>query len=766
MSLKVGELFGSLNLDDGPFQRTLRAAGGGLVGMTKAAGVAAKASGVALAVSAGVAAVAIGKIGMGYQDSLNVFRAVSGANADQMRMVADRAKELGNDLTLPGVSAAGAAAAMTEMAKAGLSVEQSMAAAKGVLQLAKAATVDEATAAQMTAAALNAFSLSGDQAVRVADLLAAAANSSMGEITDMGFAMSQSAPIFASAGVSIEDLTASIAMLANKGIHGSDAGTSLKTMLMSLQAPTGAAKDALDGLGVSIFNTDGSMRGYRDIVAGMSSALAPLTDAQRAQAIETIFGSDAARAANIIFGQGVEAFDASREAVTKQGAAAEVAGAKAQGLSGAIEGVKSQLETMAISIYDEVSPALETLVRGFGSSVEGASNWASDIGGKLGFAASMMNDSGMSFQDSVRVAFGADSAVTAFANKLVEVRDKLLEVWNNPAVQSAISMFKGQMEAAGENFRTAFQSAKPMLDALMPILKNIGLVLGGIILAAIVAVGFAFRIFSAVVENFAPKAVFIVSIIGAIASVFRAFAVWLISAGVGAWTAISSAVGAAIGFIVGVVSGMVGAVSGAIGAVIDAFWSMVGAVSGAVGSLIGTVSGIPGQILSALGNVGSLLYESGKSIIQGLIDGIAGMGSALWDGVSNLVSENIPGPVKSILGISSPSRLMMQYGRWTAEGLALGIAGGAGAVTDAVSGLTSRIRLSPSIAGSAAFAGGGASGGQTSSSGASSNIEVALIIDPAMSWLEDFVQVKIKENGRDAFTSGKSNLTSYRIRPR
>lgn len=379
MALKVGELFASLNLNDGPFNRTLAGMGHGISGLSHIAGMAALGIGAALAGGAVVAGAAILKIGMNYQDSLNIFQSVSGANTAQMAMVGETAKQLGNDLTLPGISAGDAATAMTQLAKAGLTVEQSMAAAKGVLQLSKAATTDVGTAADMTAAALNAFSLGGDQAVRVADLLAAAANSSMGEITDMGYAMSQSAAIFASAGISVEDLTASIAMLANKGILGSDAGTSLKTMLMSLQAPTGAAKTALDGLGVSLYNADGSTRGYRETIDSLSKALVPLTDAQKAQVIETIFGSDAARAANIIFGQSVTAFDKSREAVTKQGAAAEVAAAKSKGLSGAIENIKSTLETMAITIYTNVQGPMEQALRVVGDRLGDFSNKLGDI---------------------------------------------------------------------------------------------------------------------------------------------------------------------------------------------------------------------------------------------------------------------------------------------------------------------------------------------------------------------------------------------------
>lgn len=334
--------------------------------MSKVGGVVAgafKAAGVATAAAAGAASVAIFKIGTDYEDSLNLFQSVSQATAGEMERVREQAKRLGNDLTLPGTSAGNAARAMTELAKAGLSVNETLAASKGVLQLASAAQVDEATAAQITANALNAFSLAGTEANRVADLLAGAANASSGEITDMADALQMSSAVFASAGVPIEDLTSAIGLMANKGIMGSDAGTSLKTMMLSLMAPSKKAAAGLADLGISVYDAEGRMRPMRDLIGQFSEKLAPLEQEQRNVALATIFGTDAIRAANIVMAGGVEAFDAMNTAVTREGAAADLAAAKNKGLRGALDGLKSQFETIAIEIYESVGPALNELVR-------------------------------------------------------------------------------------------------------------------------------------------------------------------------------------------------------------------------------------------------------------------------------------------------------------------------------------------------------------------------------------------------------------------
>ncbi len=127
--------------------------------------------GSAISASTAVAGVyAILDIGAQYQSSMNMLQAVTGATAEQMKRADEVAMRLGNDLSLPGISAADAATAMTELGKAGMTVEQSMAAAKGMLQLATAANISAAAATEITANSLNMFNLQSSESSRVADL--------------------------------------------------------------------------------------------------------------------------------------------------------------------------------------------------------------------------------------------------------------------------------------------------------------------------------------------------------------------------------------------------------------------------------------------------------------------------------------------------------------------------------------------------------------------------------------------------------------------
>jgi hypothetical protein len=131
-------------------------------------------------------------VGFDYEKSMNTFQAVTRASSNEMAAAARMAEKLGSDMSLPATSAAGAALAMTELAKGGLSAAQAMDAAKGSLQLAAAAQVDGARAAEITANALNIFGLAATDAGRVADILAATANAASGGVNDMALALKQS----------------------------------------------------------------------------------------------------------------------------------------------------------------------------------------------------------------------------------------------------------------------------------------------------------------------------------------------------------------------------------------------------------------------------------------------------------------------------------------------------------------------------------------------------------------------------------------------
>lgn len=327
----------------------------------QASGVAAIIAGTAIAASV----VSVAK----FEDQLNTLQAVTKATNAEMAAIRAQAIALGNDTQLAGISASDAAIAMTELTKAGISVKDSMAAARGVLELAGASGMKAGEAAQVVATQLNAFKLSGDQAARVTNLLANASIAAQGDITDFAFAFQQVSSVAAQANLSIEQQTALLTELAKAGIKGADAGTSLRTFLLRLIPTTKQASEFTKVLGVSLDGnkTEGEQLGA--VIEQYRKQLMLLTPIQRVNVLNQIFGQDAYRASTIIFSQNREELDKLIRQLSVAGGAEDLNAAKAKGLGGAFRGLASQLETIGVQFGELVDGPLEKLIRGFSTTI-------------------------------------------------------------------------------------------------------------------------------------------------------------------------------------------------------------------------------------------------------------------------------------------------------------------------------------------------------------------------------------------------------------
>jgi len=363
------------------------------------------------------------KAGNAYRSELNTMGAVSGATAGQIQQVSAAAKELGNDTDLANTSASDAAAAMTELAKGGFTVEQSMGAAKGTLQLAAAAQIDAASAATIQSQALQAFSLGAGDAARVSDILAGAANASSAEIGDVAQGLQQSGAVAHTFGVSIEDTATSLAMLANAGIQGSDAGTLLKSTLLAVTDQGGPAQAAIKELGLSVYDANGKFVGMSSLMGQLKDASESMTDEQYQAATATLFGSDAMRLSGIAAQQGSEGFETLKESVTRQGQAAEVAAAQTQGLPGAIGRVENAWETAQTTIFEATEGGLVAALDIATGGIEGMANLITGPGFTI--AGQVFTNLG---EQAKILADGATAAGNAIADVLVPGADDMADV--------------------------------------------------------------------------------------------------------------------------------------------------------------------------------------------------------------------------------------------------------------------------------------------------------------------------------------------------
>ena len=388
-----------------------------------------------------VAAVAFGKAiqsAAQFESELSVFRVTAGATALEMEKVAAAAQRLGRDVTLPGVAATDAAETMTSLAKAGLSVEDSLAGARGVLQLATAAAISNAEATELAASALNAFGLAGTDAVKVADVFANSANAAQGSISDVGIALQQAAAVARQVGVSFEDTVALLTLLARNGIRGSDAGTSLRVAFTRLVAPTAQAAAVLDELNVKVRDAQGNLR--PEVFADIATAMQGMTRAQQDANAKIIFGVDALRAYSIVSREGISSLNQTRETLDQQGTAADLAAARMAGLTGAAENLKNQLAALGLTLGQTVVPALTGFVNTV-SSLLGILNLAT--GGIAGFARDI-KDLGEEIKDiaSVEIAGFTISPLSP----IVEPLDRLKDASNFLQNQFKKSVFESRVE--------------------------------------------------------------------------------------------------------------------------------------------------------------------------------------------------------------------------------------------------------------------------------------------------------------------------------
>lgn len=375
MAIAAAQLMVMIGADTRSAEQNIRSVGGMITGF----GEKAQRAGLMMSALVTTPLTLIGKDAIGqvadYDGAMNVLQATSNATGAEMDLLRQKSMALGADMTLPGTSAADAAEAMLELSKSGMSVNDVLAASRGVIQMSAAGQLGNARAAEIASNALNAFGLEGKEATRVADLLAASANASSADVADMADGMQMASAVFAAAGTPIEDLVTELALMANAGIKGSDAGTSLKQMMLSLQAPTKKAAETMQELGVNVYDAQGNMLSQGEIIGQFQSKLSGLTQEQRNAALATIFGSDAVRAANVVMMGGVGTFERMKTAVSEQGAAAKLAGAQMGGLKGAFENLKSAVETAELAAVQPFQQDIEALTGAMAEAIATFSGW-------------------------------------------------------------------------------------------------------------------------------------------------------------------------------------------------------------------------------------------------------------------------------------------------------------------------------------------------------------------------------------------------------
>lgn len=305
-------------------------------------------------VAAGTAVV---KMSSDFESAMSKVQAVSGASGKELESLNKKAQQLG---ATTSYSATEVAEGMTEMAKAGWNAQQIMDGMEGVLNAASASGENLSTVSTIVADAITGFRMEAKEATRVADLLTQAANSGTIYIKDLGESFKYVAPIAGSMGLSIEDVTTALSAMSMAGIKGSQAGTSLRTMLTRMVKPTGAVKAAMNELGISVTNQDGSMKSLDEIVSNLRTSFDGLTESEKAKYAATLAGQEGMSGMLALLNLTEEEYDALSDSMNNcNGVAKETADIMLNNLKGQITILKSALEGLAIQFGEAILPSLK-----------------------------------------------------------------------------------------------------------------------------------------------------------------------------------------------------------------------------------------------------------------------------------------------------------------------------------------------------------------------------------------------------------------------
>ena len=327
----------------------------------------------------GIAATSI-KVGNEFQAQMSRVQAIAGATGGELDKMKRQAIELGAKTSF---SAKEAAQGMENLASAGFQVNEIMDAMPGVLDLAAVSGGDVAASSEAMASSLRAFGLEAGQAGHVADVFARAAADTNAETVDMAEAMKYVAPVAHSMGLSLEETAASIGIMADAGIKGSQAGTTLRGALSRIAKPTKAMVKSMDQLGVSFYDANGKMIPLREQIAQLKTATAGLTQEERNRHLVTLYGQNSLSGMLALLDAGPEKLDKMTNAlINSDGAAREMAETMQDNLASKIEQMGGAFESAAIVIQQILEPALTKVVGGITKLIEAFLNM-SPVGQKM-----------------------------------------------------------------------------------------------------------------------------------------------------------------------------------------------------------------------------------------------------------------------------------------------------------------------------------------------------------------------------------------------
>ena len=430
---------------------------------------------------AGLGGAAI-KIGSDFESGMSKVAAISGASGQELEKLTEKAKEMGSTTKF---SATESAAAFEYMAMAGWKTEDMLNGIEGIMSLAAASGEDLATTSDIVTDALTAFGMKASDAGHFSDVLAQASSNANTNVGMMGETFKYVAPVAGALGYTAEDTALAIGLMANAGIKGSSAGTALRSMMSRLTKPTKEVQSAMNRLGISLTDDNGKMKSLNEVMTDLRNGFNGLSEAEAAELASSLAGQEAMSGLLAIVNASDDDFKKLERSIYNcDGAAARMAETMSDNLQGQITILKSGVEGLAISLYENMQApcmeivktaqemiqelqesfndgGLDSLVTTFGSIlsriVESVANAAPDV------ITSLVSSFCDSLKSSPSIGDAASSLITALVTGFFSCAD---DIWTT-AIVLAGKMADGLAEGAPQIAQAAAQCAGDIVECII-----------------------------------------------------------------------------------------------------------------------------------------------------------------------------------------------------------------------------------------------------------------------------------------------------------
>lgn len=574
-------------------------------------------------------------VGMNFDASMSQVAATMGKSVDEIDNLTKVAKEMGSTTKFTATQAADA---LNYLALAGYDADKAAEVLPSVLNLAAAGGMDLAYASDLVTDAMASLNIEANKQ-NVDDFgnkLAMAASKANANVSQLGEAILTVGGTAANLKGGTTELTTALGLLANVGIKSAEGGTHLRNIILSLQSPTDEAAKKMQKLGLSVYDSQGKMRGLNEILGDLNGALDGMTQGQKDSIINQLFNkTDLAAVNGLLAAQGEQWDTLAAQIDNADGAMGQMAETQIDNLQGAMTIMSSAFEGMQLAVYDELEPTLTEAVKWGTDCISTLTSSLTEGGPEamLAAAGEIISDlaDGIAEQLPGLMTTGVE-IITQLAQNLTDTMPAMLDTGAEVLaalaqgiINATPALLTSATEIIAEFMLYLGDHANEIMDAGMQLLES--LIIG-------------------ITDNL-PQ------LITAAAGLIANFAAALISH-------LPKILECAAAMMTTLVDGI--------------FYSLENLAEAAL-ACVAKLVGVWDGSMDEWGHIG-------ENIVSGLLNGIKGAWNSLTKWVSNGINGLVSG-VKGRLGIHSPSKVFDEIGVQVCNGLAQGLGRGNKKVKDA-----------------------------------------------------------------------------------